>query len=46
MHRHLEETAEGTVTVDTTSRYLGLVVVPGPCIVKMELEQFVSQMKK
>lgn len=28
-----------------TSRYLGLVVVPGHHIVKMELEQFASQVK-
>lgn len=45
IHRHLEETAEGTVTVDMTSRYVGLVVVPGHFIVKMELEQFASQSK-
>ncbi|EQL01223.1 hypothetical protein G6O67_002140 [Ophiocordyceps sinensis] len=46
LHRHLEETAEGTVTVDMTSRYLGLVVVPGHHIAKIELERFASQMKK
>ncbi|KAF7546243.1 hypothetical protein G7Z17_g8580 [Cylindrodendrum hubeiense] len=34
-----------TVTLDMTSRYLGLVVVPGHHIVKMELEQFASQMR-
>lgn len=34
-----------TVTLDMTSRYLGLVVVPGHHIVKMEVEQFASQMR-
>ncbi|POR32760.1 N-alpha-acetyltransferase 38-A, NatC auxiliary subunit [Tolypocladium paradoxum] len=43
VHRQLVETGEGTV--DMTSRYLGLVVVPGHHIVKMELEQFASQVK-
>lgn len=28
-----------------TSRYLGLVVVPGEYIVKIEVEEFVSQLK-
>jgi hypothetical protein len=28
-----------------TSRYLGLVVVPGQHIVKMEVEKFASQMR-
>lgn len=28
-----------------TSRYLGLVVVPGEYIVKIELEEFASQMR-
>jgi hypothetical protein len=32
--------------MDMTSRYLGLVVVPGRHIVKIEAEEFVSQMKK
>ncbi len=36
----------GRVTMDMTSRYLGLVVVPGKHIVKIELEQFASQLKK
>ncbi|KAK3393797.1 hypothetical protein B0H63DRAFT_28487 [Podospora didyma] len=36
----------GTVKLDMTSRYLGLVVVPGEHIVKMEVEEFASQMKK
>jgi N-alpha-acetyltransferase 38, NatC auxiliary subunit len=40
-----EKTAGGTVTVDMTSRYLGLVVVPGQHIVKMEVEKFASQMR-
>lgn len=34
----------GTVKLDMTSRYLGLVVVPGKYIVKMEVEEFASQM--
>ncbi|KAL7620357.1 hypothetical protein AAE478_009351 [Parahypoxylon ruwenzoriense] len=34
-----------TVTADMTSRYLGLVVVPGKHIVKMEAEEFSSQAK-
>ncbi|KAI1205370.1 Sm-like ribonucleoprotein [Annulohypoxylon truncatum] len=34
-----------TVTADMTSRYLGLVVVPGEHIVKMEVEEFASQVK-
>lgn len=29
-----------------TSRYLGLVVVPGHHIVKIEVEEFASQVKK
>jgi hypothetical protein len=28
-----------------TSRYLGLVVVPGEYIVKIEVEEFASQMR-
>ncbi|OAA46862.1 LSM domain-containing protein [Metarhizium rileyi] len=35
---------DGSSTPDMTSRFLGLVVVPGRDIVKMELEQFASQM--
>ncbi|KAK3336129.1 LSM domain-containing protein [Cercophora scortea] len=38
--------ANQTFKMDMTSRYLGLVVVPGEHIVKIELEEFVSQMKK
>ncbi|KAI0006299.1 hypothetical protein F4779DRAFT_596995 [Xylariaceae sp. FL0662B] len=34
-----------TVKADMTSRYLGLVVVPGEHIVKIEVEQFTSQTK-
>lgn len=34
-----------SVTLDMMSRYLGLVVVPGHHIVKMEVEEFASQMK-
>ncbi|KJZ77445.1 hypothetical protein HIM_03169 [Hirsutella minnesotensis 3608] len=45
VHRQLRETAEGTVAVEMTSRYLGLIVIPGHHIVKMELEQFASQLK-
>lgn len=29
-----------------TSRYLGLVVVPGPHVVKVELEEFASQVRR
>ncbi|KAJ9130869.1 hypothetical protein NKR23_g11987 [Pleurostoma richardsiae] len=35
-----------SVAMELSSRYLGLVVVPGEHIVKIELEQFTSQMKK
>ncbi|KAL6863058.1 hypothetical protein ACO1O0_003302 [Amphichorda felina] len=41
----VEKATGGSVTLDMTSRYLGLVVVPGHHIVKMEVEQFVSQMR-
>lgn len=30
---------------DVESRFLGLVVVPGPHIVKMEVEEFASQLR-
>ena len=33
------------MTLDMTSRYLGLVVVPGEYIVRIEVEEFASQMK-
>lgn len=39
------KSSSGTVKAEMTSRYLGLVVVPGEHIVKMEVEEFVSQMK-
>jgi hypothetical protein len=35
----------GTVKLDMQSRYLGLVVVPGEHIVKIEVEEFASQIK-
>ncbi|OLN84375.1 N-alpha-acetyltransferase 38-B, NatC auxiliary subunit [Colletotrichum chlorophyti] len=35
----------GSVTMDMTSRYLGLVVVPGQYIVKIEVEEFASQIR-
>jgi hypothetical protein len=31
--------------MDMTSRYLGLVVVPGEHVVKIEVEEFISQVK-
>ena len=34
-----------SITMDMTSRFLGLVVVPGEHIVKVEVEEFASQMK-
>lgn len=40
-----DESVGGVVNLDMTSRYLGLVVIPGHHIVKMEVEQFASQMK-
>ncbi|KAI4864975.1 Sm-like ribonucleoprotein [Hypoxylon rubiginosum] len=39
------ESGKGTVAADMPSRYLGLVVIPGPHIVKMEVEEFASQVK-
>jgi len=33
------------VVMDMTSRYLGLVIVPGEHITKIEVEEFASQMK-
>ncbi|KAM7208091.1 hypothetical protein V8F20_001637 [Naviculisporaceae sp. PSN 640] len=36
----------GTVKLDMTSRYLGLVVIPGQHIVKIELEEFASQVTR
>ncbi|KAI2603891.1 Sm-like ribonucleoprotein [Hypoxylon fragiforme] len=40
-----EDESKGTVTANMTSRYLGLVVVPGEHITKMEVEEFSSQAK-
>ncbi|KAJ4315558.1 hypothetical protein N0V84_008321 [Fusarium piperis] len=40
-----EKAGGETVTLDMSSRYLGLVVVPGHHIVKMEVEEFASQMR-
>ncbi|KAH7156249.1 hypothetical protein EDB81DRAFT_786413 [Dactylonectria macrodidyma] len=40
-----EKAGGETVTLDMTSRYLGLVVVPGQYIVKIEVEEFASQMR-
>jgi hypothetical protein len=34
-----------TFKAEMTSRYLGLIVVPGQYIVKIEVEEFISQMK-
>jgi hypothetical protein len=42
--KDLDESKE-PVTLDMTSRYLGLVVVPGEYITKIEVEEFASQMK-
>ncbi|KAI1766687.1 Sm-like ribonucleoprotein [Hypoxylon sp. FL1150] len=39
------ESGQSTVTADMPSRYLGLVVIPGQHIVKMEVEEFASQVK-
>ncbi len=36
---------EASVTLDMTSRYMGLIVVPGEYIEKIEVEEFESQMK-
>ncbi|GAB0141795.1 hypothetical protein EsHS_00002373 [Epichloe bromicola] len=43
--RSLADSRDGSVALDMPSRYLGLVVVPGHHIVKMELEEFASQVK-
>jgi hypothetical protein len=37
--------AEEKVTLDMSSRYMGLVVVPGEYIERIEVEEFESQMK-
>lgn len=41
--RNLADSPDSSVALDMPSRYLGLVVVPGHHIVKMELEEFASQ---
>ncbi|KAJ6787944.1 hypothetical protein PWT90_03761 [Aphanocladium album] len=40
----MTQAAGSNMTLDMTSRYLGLVVVPGHRITKMEVERFASQM--
>ncbi|PSR76107.1 hypothetical protein BD289DRAFT_378898 [Coniella lustricola] len=40
------QAGDKTVKLDMTHRYLGLVVVPGEHIVKIEKEDFASQMKR
>jgi hypothetical protein len=40
-----EKAGSETIKLDMSSRYLGLVVVPGHHIVKMEVEEFASQMR-
>jgi hypothetical protein len=42
--KNLSESKE-PVMLDMTSRYLGLVVVPGEYITKIEVEEFASQMR-
>lgn len=42
----LTQAAGSSVKLDMTSRYLGLVVVPGHRITKMEVERFASQMRE
>lgn len=37
--------SSGTVKMEMSHRYLGLVVVPGEHIVKIEKEDFASQLK-
>ncbi|KAK4139738.1 uncharacterized protein C8A04DRAFT_15582 [Dichotomopilus funicola] len=39
------ETTTSKIKLDLTSRYLGLVVVPGQYIVKIEVEEFASQLR-
>ncbi|PHH67025.1 hypothetical protein CDD81_4420 [Ophiocordyceps australis] len=43
LRRQMAETGASSVKADMTSRYLGLVVVPGQHVVRLELEQFASQ---
>ncbi|UPK99566.1 hypothetical protein LCI18_010501 [Fusarium solani-melongenae] len=40
-----EKAGGETIKLDMSSRYLGLVVVPGHHIVRMEVEEFASQMR-
>ncbi|KAK4229059.1 hypothetical protein QBC38DRAFT_473613 [Podospora fimiseda] len=40
-----EDAKNGKVKLDMSSRYLGLVVVPGRHIVKIEVEEFKSQLR-
>ncbi|KPM37355.1 hypothetical protein AK830_g9204 [Neonectria ditissima] len=40
-----EKAGNKNVTLDMTSRYLGLVVVPGEHIVRIEVEEFASQQR-
>jgi hypothetical protein len=42
----LSKEEDKKVVRDMTSRYLGLVVVPGEYITKIEVEEFVSQIKE
>lgn len=39
------DTNSQTVKADMISRYLGLVVIPGEHIVKIEVEEFTSQVR-
>ncbi|KAI0178814.1 hypothetical protein GGR52DRAFT_274708 [Hypoxylon sp. FL1284] len=39
------EAGNSTVAADMPSRYLGMIVIPGQHIVKMEVEEFASQVK-
>ncbi|KAK4128879.1 hypothetical protein N657DRAFT_668025 [Parathielavia appendiculata] len=42
---HGKDRNKSKVKLDMTSRYLGLVVVPGHVITRIEVEEFVSQMR-
>ncbi|KAJ9158499.1 hypothetical protein NKR19_g3239 [Coniochaeta hoffmannii] len=50
VQKRVEETNQtadsDVIKLDMTSRYLGLVVVPGKYIVKIEVEEFSSQMRQ
>ena len=41
-----QEASEDTLKLDMTSRYLGLVVVPGEYVTKIEVEEFASQVRE